>query len=88
MTNEDLIRERFPNSRFHGETEKPWKDTHDWIIVEESFVDSLVVWFDKGYGLLALTDGAKVESGNLSIVTSDVVILDKNYYGTKKYIWR
>lgn len=87
MTNEELIRARFPNSRFHVEDGiKTWKNTHDWKIVEREM--NLIVWFDESYGLLALTDGVKVESGNLSIVTNDVVILDKNYYGTKKYIWR
>ena len=88
MTNEDLIREIFPNSRFHEETDKPWKDTHDWIIVEDSLVDNLVAWFDRGYGLLAVTDGKTVETGYHSIVTPSIVVLDKDYYGTTKYIWR
>lgn len=88
MTNEDLIRERFPNSRFHEETDKPWKGTHDWIIVEDSLADNLVVWFDKAYGLIALANGQTVETGRYSIVTNTVVVLDKDYYGTTKYIWR
>ena len=92
MTNEDLIRERFPNSRFHEETDEPWEDTHDWIIVEDSLVDNLVVWLDRGLGLpnglLAVTDGKTVEMGYHSIVTPSIVVLDKDYYGTTKYIWR
>lgn len=84
---EALIKARFPNSRFRVEDgNKTWNQTHDWKIVEREM--NLIVWFDEGYGLLALTDGIKVESGNLSIVTDEVIILDKNYYGTKKYIWR
>ncbi len=84
---EALLKAKFPNSRFYvTDDDKTWKDTHDWVIVERDM--NLIVWFDRGYGLIALTDGKTVETGCYSIVTPNIVVLDKDYYGATKYIWR
>ncbi len=50
------------------------------------------VWIDSGWGILAVViDGKLVRHAPGSaheIILPDVVVLDKDYYNTTKYIWR
>lgn len=58
-----------------------------WEEVEKS--DNYTVWVDFGYGALALFDGDNfLEAGKHEIIRGDVVVLDRDYYATKKYIWK
>ena len=68
-----------------------WKNIgspYCWVTAEEN--DSVIVLIDIAYGYMAvLKEGVLLKcSRSKEIVLEDLVILDKEYYNTKKYIWR
>jgi hypothetical protein len=82
---------RFPNSRFEPEINLDnWNNTHDWVAVESD--GEYIVWLDQGYGLLALTKGEELcgQVGKYFIQDNKgkVTVLDRDYYGVSKYIWK
>lgn len=81
------IKAQYPNSRFDPGSEEPWNETHDWVIVEESAEH--VAWLDKGFGLVALTRDSELVGIGARCVTSEAaVLLDRDYFGVPKYIWK
>lgn len=59
---------------------------HVWEIVEEK--DQYQVWYDTAYGKMAIFKGDTIiGAGKHEIVTDDIVAVDKEYYGTTKYIF-
>jgi hypothetical protein len=63
---------------------------HEWEMVEEKDVHGRCfrVYVDYGHGKIALTEEGKlVRHGKDFLSTDDVVVLEKEYYGVRKYIW-
>jgi hypothetical protein len=63
---------------------------HEWENVETKDVcgKTYRVWLDYGHGKIALTkEGVLIKHGKDFLSDEDVVVLEKEYYGTKKYIW-
>lgn len=63
---------------------------HEWLMVEES--NGYQAWIDFGHGIVALTKGDEfVGSGKYQVVGvidhEHVVLLDKEYYGNKNYLF-
>lgn len=61
-----------------------------WVKVEED--EHIIVYVDCGYGSLGLAKKNNpkeiILEGKYSIIMDNIVILDKDYYGTSKYIWK
>jgi hypothetical protein len=66
-----------------------WQDLgkpHVWRRVET--VRDYVVYSDTAYGGLALLKGdVLIGNGRYHIIADKITVLDRNYYGTNKYIW-
>ena len=59
---------------------------YHWEIVEEK--DDFKVVLDTAYGHIALfKSDVLLDVSSRTIILEDIVILDKDYYGTDKYIW-
>jgi len=59
---------------------------YHWAIVEEK--DDYKVVVDSAYGHIALfKNDILLDFSPKTIILEDIVVLDRNYYGTDKYIW-
>jgi hypothetical protein len=85
----------FPSSRFFENIDyvphyTEWDKTHDWVKVEE--LNGYVAWIDMGFGTAAVTFGEELVGWGKYTVAGceahpNIVLLDKDYYGTKHYLF-
>ncbi len=60
---------------------------HIWILSEQE--NDYQVYTDVGYGNMCLFKGTELLGyGTTQIITNDIVVMDRGYYGTKKYIFK
>ena len=60
---------------------------HTWILMEA--VDGYELYIDCAHGHMAIFEHGKLlGDGKDHISVPGVVVMDKDYYGTEKYIWR
>lgn len=61
-----------------------------WVRVESN--DDYIVYIDYAYCAVGLattsSDKQIFAEGKFEIILDDIVVVDKDYYGTKKYIWK
>ena len=59
-----------------------------WLKVEEAVCGIFTVYIDLAYGYLLLFKSNEILGKGIdSVITDEVIVLDKDYYGCSKYIW-
>jgi len=73
-----------------SQTSEQWTDAggpHTWVLVETDNEHS--VYIDVGYGYIALFEnGVLAGCSDTYVNTATAVAMDRDYYGTTKYIWK
>ena len=77
----------------HSMSPKEWENKSKpylWHEVERDDIRNIVVFADDGHGaLLVIKNGEElyIDLSGKQIILEDMVILDRDYWGTSSYIW-